>query len=218
MVRPSLLFPLCILLTPLSSAAQSSHRFESCDQYDRDIIEAVAEYWPDDFQEPNAWKAQLYQESLCDAKAVSHVGAKGIAQFMSETAHDMSRIFKKDFDAFDAEDSIRYGAYYIDRRSRTWRRRGRTHEQALELGQACYNAGCGNILKAQSKAGNARLWADISPHLHRVTGESNSHETITYVARIKQWRRELDALPAPTITPVAEDDRFWLCDFLSGIE
>lgn len=175
-------------LAASSSQAQSLPPSCLTTEYDSRIKAAVAEFWPREFQKPLAWKAQLCQESLLKPDAVSPAGAMGIAQFMSFTALDMGRIFKTDFDPFNTDEAIRYGAYYVDRRRRVWQRRGRTHEQALELGQACYNAGCGNILKAQRVSGNQRLWSEISPYLHRVTGH-HARETITYVERIKRWRR-----------------------------
>ena len=181
-----------MLVAPLSWAAPSSQtRFKDCARYDSYIAQSVKEFWARDFQKPIAWKAQLYQESLCKPKAVSPVGAKGIAQFMDGTAKEMARIFRKKFNPDDAREAIRYGAYYVNRNAKMFRRRQRTHEQALELGQACYNAGCGNVLKAQRISGNKRLWDEISPFMVQVTGRSNSHETITYVSRIKRWRREM---------------------------
>ena len=188
MLIRSILLALVIWVLPSLSVAQSLPRSCESTQYDERIEGAIREFWPRSFYKPLAWKAQLCQESLLKEDAKSPVGAMGIAQFMGATAQDMSRIFKTDFDPYNADDSIRFGAYYVHRRSSPWRRRGRTYEQALELGQACYNAGCGNILKAQKISGNKRLWSEISPSLCYVTGPANCHETQTYVERIRRWR------------------------------
>jgi len=56
--------------------------------------------------------------------------------------------------------------------------------------QASYNAGAGNIIRAQSLCGGALDWTGIAPCLPQVTGH-HAHETITYVERIDRWYRSL---------------------------
>lgn len=163
------------------------------------IETAVARRFPADFQYPLAWTAQLYQESLCNPEAASHVGAGGIAQFMPRTAQEMARRLGFDFDRFDAAQAIDAGAYYQARMTAPFRRRGRTPEQANELGSAAYNSGLGNVLRAQKKCGGARLWDDISPCQSQVTGH-HAAETITYVKRIKRWTNEMGD-PTPWEVP-----------------
>ena len=77
------------------------------------------------------------------------------------------------------------GAYYMRKLRNSWS----WHRPAIEknkLAQASYNAGMGNILKAQKKCDNALLWKDISPCLKDITGDY-SRETITYIKRIEKW-------------------------------
>lgn len=90
--------------------------------------------------------------------------------------------------------AIDAGAYYMAKLRRTWRVE-RTAFERHELAQASYNAGTGNVLKAQRFCGDARLWATVRECLHLVTGAKNAHETKTYVERIGRWWREMELLP-----------------------
>ena len=60
-----------------------------------------------------------------------------------------------------------------------------TRKEAMQA-LASYNAGLGNILKAQKLSGNQRKWNDIKKYLSNITGR-NSLETINYVASIKGY-------------------------------
>ena len=61
----------------------------------------------------------------------------------------------------------------------------RTQMQRLELAQASYNAGAGNILAAQVLAGGDSEWRQVQSYLEDVTGKANSYETIRYVQKIR---------------------------------
>lgn len=128
-------------------------------------------------------KAQGYQESVFDPKAVSPVGAKGIMQFMPKTWEEIHVKADVRDDPFDPEASIYAGAYYLGSLLGQWTAR-RPREDKLALALASYNCGLGNVLKAQKKSGNASLYLDIIASLPDITGEKNSHETMTYVSRI----------------------------------
>ena len=54
------------------------------------------------------------------------------------------------------------------------------------LAMASYNAGLGNILKAQKLAGGPSLYAPIIKKLPDVTGD-HSRETISYVGKILDY-------------------------------
>ena len=156
--------------------------------YDPEIKAAVAEYWTG--QDWRWFKAQLYQESHMDPTAISPAGARGLAQFMPETWKDMCDRFEwGDASPYDTALSIRAGAYYMASLARSWTSRRPKIDQ-WDLARASYNAGFGNILKAQEAAGGALLYADIIAALPLVTGE-NSRETIEYVKRIHRWYTEL---------------------------
>lgn len=166
-------------------------RFDACEPFEADIINAVKRRFPPDFDYPAVWRSQLFQESLCNPKADSHAGAGGIAQFMKATAREVSGRLGIDLDRYDARQAIDAGAYYQNKMTRPFRRRYRTPEQAYELGAAAYNSGLGNVLKSQRLCNNARLWDDIAPCQSRVTGR-HAAETITYVTRIKRWTNEAE--------------------------
>lgn len=134
------------------------------------------------------WKAQLYQESLCNPNAVSPVGARGLAQFMPATWRDMEQRHNVKDSPHD-DIAIDWGAYYMSKLMRGWSSKRPDYERA-RLAQASYNAGFGNILKSQRRCGGVRMWDQINPCLSQITGH-NAKETITYVSRIERWSRNM---------------------------
>ena len=136
------------------------------------------------------WKAQLYQESLLDPHAISPAGAEGIAQFMPATwAEITQRLGYGTISRRDAKLAIELGAYYMARLSRGWSFPRPVMDRHY-LAVASYNAGFGSLLAAQRLCGGALLYSEIVACLPSITGRY-SMETITYVQRIKRWRREL---------------------------
>lgn len=160
-------------------------------KYDFEIKKAAKRWWPD--LPWKLWKAQLYQESRLDPSAISPVGARGLAQFMPATWNDV--VQQLDFDTgtspHDPDYAIEAGAYYMAKLRQTWKRDRGPFERNV-LAQAAYNAGTGNILKAQRLCGDARLWPGIAPCMPKVTGEKNAHETQTYVQRIDRWWKQME--------------------------
>ena len=164
-------------------------------RYDHAIRLAVEHHWPVEAR-PHwcAYKAQLVAESALDPKAVSSVGARGIAQFMPATwAEVQPKAGLIGASPHDAEASIRAGAYYMGwLRSRM--REPRTERCRLELQQAGYNAGLGHVWRAQriarERGYSARCWPEIKLALPDVTGH-HARETIGYVARIARLERRL---------------------------
>ncbi len=137
------------------------------------------------------WKAQLYQESLLDPDAVSPAGAMGVAQFMPGTWRDVSRALGYDgITPFMAEPAIMAGAYYMGNLRRQWSA-PRPEADRHSLAMASYNAGLGNILRAQRACTGQPLYSEIIPCLPQITGH-HSRETRTYVQRIwSYWSRML---------------------------
>jgi len=175
----------CVLLASASSQARYFP-----DKYDREIRSATKGYWGY-FPYWKAWKAQLYQESLLDPLAVSPVGAAGLAQFMPATWAEVSKkLGIEGVNPRDAKHAIHAGAYYMSTLNRGWS----SPRPALDrhwLAASSYNAGFGNLLKAQRACGNASLYTDIIECLPEITGR-HSAETITYVKRIRQWWEQME--------------------------
>lgn len=151
------------------------------DRYDRDIQQAAKRYLPG--YDWRLWKAQLYQESLLNPEAVSPVGARGVAQFMPATWLEVSRqLGIEGVSPHMAGPAIEAGAFYQGRQVRMWSA-PRPESDRYSLAAASYNAGAGNILKAQRACGGVNGYSAIIACLPRVTGE-HSEETKTYVQRI----------------------------------
>ena len=152
-------------------------------KYDNNFRKWSAYYMPD---VPWYWlKAQAYIESALDPSAQSPVGAKGISQFMDYTWRDMQKILETTESQYNADLSIQAQAIYMKRLRKNWTRYNRTSCQIQDLALASYNAGIGNILKAQEASGGEILWGDINKALPKITGR-HSEETVGYVERF--WR------------------------------
>lgn len=179
-----LAFTTALVLSPSPSWSQP---FSA--RYDSEISAAVKRFWPD-FPYPYAWKAQLYQESLLNPDAVSPVGARGLAQFMPGTWAEVQRdLGWVSVSPHSAKHSIIAGAYYMRKLRRLWSS-PRPIIDRHWLAQASYNAGGGNILKAQKRCGGALRYHAIIACLPLVTGR-HSAETITYTKRINRWEGEM---------------------------
>jgi len=176
---------LAVLLAALMGCGAASAGPVMPSKYDASIKAAAAKWWP---QGPGwkAWKAQLYQESRLDPAAVSPVGAAGLAQMMPGTWAEVTRELRLGSLSPHHEIAIEAGAYYMAKLSRAWS----APRPALDrhrLAQASYNAGTGNLLRAQARCGGAALYAEITPCLPAVTGNRNAAETTTYVERIARY-------------------------------
>lgn len=140
--------------------------------------------------------AQAVQESRFNPIAVSPAGAVGIAQFMKLTAEQIGEelktklaLFKDGFDRENPIQSIWAQVYYMNKLFKTWDL-GRSDEERLKLAFASYNAGTGNILKAQKQSGDKKFWNEIKLSLPLITKE-NSKETITYVDNIFKYAADV---------------------------
>ena len=162
-------------------------------QYDDDIRSATRLYWPR-FNHPLALKAQLYQESRFEVEALSPVGASGIAQFMPATWREVAfnaLHYPRSASPQMARYAIPAAAFYMARLRNIWHL-NRTEGDRHRLAAASYNAGAGNIIKAQRACDEARNWPDIAPCLEMITGK-HAAETLHYVPAIWDWWRRMDA-------------------------
>ena len=149
--------------------------------YDASIKRWAVIYTP---QHPWYWnKAQLIAESALQADAVSSAGAMGLGQFMPKTWEQMERELGFFGSPFDTGLNIQAHAYYMSKLIGQFKK-DRPYEDKYSLALASYNAGLGNVLKAQAKAGGSLLYAPMISQLHLITGTKNTHETTTYVIRI----------------------------------
>lgn len=179
------LFILALVLSP--SLSWSAPSFP--DRYDKQIEKAAGRYLPG--VDWRLLKAQYYQESRLDPSAVSPVGAAGVAQFMPGTWTDVSRqMGYGDVSPHLARYAIPAGAYYMGKLRKSWSS-PRPEADRHSLAMASYNAGFGNLLKAQKLAGGAAEYAPIADRLPDVTGRY-ADETLTYVHRIwSYWTQML---------------------------
>lgn len=182
---------LCALVGMLAGCAAAQAGTVMPDKYDRQIASAVKTYWPD-YPRFSSAKAQLFAESRLDPAAVSPVGARGVAQFMPATWDDVTRQLRLGNVSPVHDVAIDAYAYYMAQLRHGWRA-NRTPDQRQPLAQASYNAGAGNVIKAQRVCGGARMWADIAPCLVEVTGAAHSRETLTYVDRIARYTAMVEA-------------------------
>lgn len=158
-------------------------------QYDHAFVKATAKYLSG-----TDWrlvKAQAMAESALKPDAESPVGAMGLMQIMPGTWNDIKKElnFSKDANPFDPLLSIEAGAYYMSKLVKSWSS-PRPDIDRYCLALASYNAGFGNLIKAQKKADGAFDYRSIIRKLPDITG-THSAETIAYVRRILSYYNQL---------------------------
>ena len=178
--------------------ATASRRLDDCkakgitSEYDSDFKAAVRRYWTQEYN--SNWclaKSQCYVESHLKPDAVSPVGATGLCQIMAGTYADVAkRIDLRSSGRRDPASNIDAGVYYMATMIRIWMA-PRSKECRLNLAWASYNAGPGNVIKAQKLSGGRKCWVHISPYLPDVTGRKHSAETQGYVHKIWAAYRRL---------------------------
>lgn len=128
-------------------------------------------------------KAMMKQESAFNPIATSSVGARGLLQAMPAT----DQWLDNESDGYDVYGNVKDGIDFLGRLYAQWIQKGIIGEEADKFVVASYNAGPGNILKAQKIAVqqglDPNLWKSIAEVLVNVTGK-HSEETINYVERV----------------------------------
>ncbi len=140
------------------------------------------------------FKSQAVAESRLKPDAKSHVGAYGVMQIMPRT---FAEIKKRNPEIKGLRNQARWniaaGIYYDRKLWKLWKA-DRPFQDRVDFMLCSYNAGKGNILKAQKLAKkqglNPNLWASIKQVLPQVTGR-RSKETIGYIEKINVIRRIL---------------------------
>ena len=145
---------------------------------------------PVDDAQPFDWrllKAQAIAESGLNPKAKSPVGAMGLMQLMPRTSAECARALHLPDKPWDPQTNIHFGAHYLRRMWSIFA--AETGMERLRFAFGAYNAGAGNIIRAQRVASERRLrtdkWASIVACLEKVTGR-HAAETINYVSRIER--------------------------------
>ncbi len=143
------------------------------------------------FEDLVSWpwfKAQALAESNLNPAAISHCGARGLMQLMPATSAELAAELGLPDHPFNPELNIRMGIYYMRKLWSIWKK-----EQGLErlrFALASYNAGAGNIIKAQRLAKKSDRWHSLAVCLPGVTGK-NARETINYIKRIERLRLKM---------------------------
>jgi len=133
------------------------------------------------------WKAQVQAESAFKAGAVSPVGAMGLSQIMPATFSEIGRKSGIEGNPFDPEVNLMAGAFYMASQRQMFKA-PRPDTERHNLAMAAYNAGAGNIIKAQRLAGNPADWQKVADKLPMVTGR-HAKETTDYVKKIRSFYR-----------------------------
>ena len=166
------------LLAALAADATTNRYDDQFRIYSREYLPVIDWRW---------LRSQCWAESSLRPDAVSPVGAVGLCQFMQGTWGDVMPGMA-DEKRRDARWSIAAAAKYNRQLWDTWTEK-RSRDDRRRIVFASYNAGIGNILKAQKKAradnkrGNS--WEEISRYLEDVTGHHHK-ETLGYVDRIER--------------------------------
>ena len=162
------------------------------DKYDSMMRKAVRRYWS--AERRHDWcvlKALVWTESDFRERVCSSAGACGLAQFVEGTWREAAaEIGMSNARRTDAKASLRAAAWYLERLNDKWIW-DRNDDCRMNLALASYNAGFGNVLKAQRVSGMTKCWYDdVRGGLEDVTGPKHSRETLDYVDRVR-GREEL---------------------------
>lgn len=161
-------------------------RYNQVTKYDKYFSKYSKRYFGPNF-DWHHFKAQAIAESRLKAAATSRVGAVGVMQIMPKTFEEI--VHKHPMIKGTREQprwNIAAGIYYDRKLWKLWKAE-RSFQDRLDFMLGSYNAGRGNILRAQKiaeKQGlNPNLWKSIEPVLSEITGK-RSKETIDYIKKI----------------------------------
>ena len=177
---------LFIFLIPYQ--AQAFERYNRVVKYDKYFSKYSKRYFGTNF-DWRLFKAQAVAESRLMAKAKSRVGALGVMQIMPRTFKEITRK-NPSIKGNRAQPrwNIAAGIYYDRHIWNIWKAE-RPFQDRINFMFGSYNAGKGNILRAQriaeKKGLNSNLWKSIEPTLPEITGK-RSNETIGYVKKINK--------------------------------
>ena len=177
---------LIIVLLLVPCQTQAFERYNRVQKYDKYFSKYSKRYFGPAF-DWRYFKAQAVAESRLKAEAKSRVGAIGVMQIMPKTFEEIAR--KEPTIKGNRKQprwNIAAGIFYDRMIWKAWTAE-RSFQDRINFMFGSYNAGKGNILKAQriaEKEGlNSNLWHSIKQTLPEVT-DRHSKETIGYVEKI----------------------------------
>ncbi len=186
-------FVLIVVLLLIPYHAHAFERYNRVVKFDRYFSKYSKRFFGPGF-DWTYFKAQAIAESRLKEKAKSRVGAVGVMQIMPKTFEEIRR---KNPSIKGTREQPRWniaaGIYYDRTLWKAWKGK-RPLQDRINFMFASFNAGKGNIIKAQrvaKKRGlNRNLWGSIEQTLPRVTGR-HSKETIGYIEKIKKIKEVL---------------------------
>ena len=157
-------------------------RYDSLCQF---VWELYRDKYGPDMESETDWhlaKEVIRAESAFNPRAISPVGAKGLMQLMQGT---WGEGFEKDW--MNAETNMHRGIAHLWYLWKLFRDEHGTERWKFALG--AYNAGQGNVIKAQlvlkARGKETDVWENIAEVLPQITGD-HSLETINYVKKISE--------------------------------
>lgn len=178
---------IAFLLFFVADGAQTFERYNRVSEFDNYFSKYSKRFFGP-CMDWKIFKAQAVAESRLVANAASHVGARGVMQIMPKTFDEIKR--KNPAIKGTREQprwNIAAGIWY-DKSIWNIFKAERPLQDRIDFMMGAYNAGKGNVLKAQKKAAGMRLdpnrWSSIEKTLPEITGK-HSRETIGYVEKIK---------------------------------
>jgi len=168
-------------------------KYNNNTKYDQSFIKYSKQYFSIAFNWRN-FKSQAIAESNLNPTAKSPVGAAGIMQIMPATYREIRN--KNSYIKGSVNDpkwAIPAGIYYDSTIYNKWSPK-KTFQDRIDFMMASYNAGMGNIIRAQSKCempeNDPQTWDCIINKLKFITGKHNI-ETLEYVRKIKMIKEIL---------------------------
>lgn len=134
---------------------------------------------------PSILKALAVAESKLNPLAISSENARGLTQIIPSTWKFIKKAIPNlpNDSIGNPSSSINATAYYLNSIFSYWSNL-KNKDNRLKIVLASYNAGIGNIIKANKLSGCSNDYNSLISHLHKVTGTKNSEQTKTYVNKV----------------------------------
>lgn len=182
---------MALILLPCQ--AQSYERYNRVTKFDKYFSKYTKRFFGPNF-DWRLFKAQAVAESRLKTAAKSHVGAVGVMQIMPRTFKEIQH--KNPTIKGNRKQprwNIAAGIYYDRMLWKTFKAE-RPVQDRINFMFGAYNAGKGNIFKAQkiakSQNMNENLWQSVETALPQVTGK-RSRETVHYVEKVNTVKEVL---------------------------